>query len=185
MLKCAYDIGPYIAVFKTHIDMISDFSDLTINGLRAIARTHNFLIFEDRKFVDIGHTVIGQYHGGALRISEWADIVNLSILGGEGIVDALDQTIRHPSFPFQGQRALLLLAEMTSQGSLAGGEYTERSAEGDELGQQYQTPRSAVLGGSDFIIAGRGILGATSPVAEAIRYRREGWEAYLDRTGQR
>lgn len=91
-----------------------------------MAQKHNFLIFEDRKLIDIGNTVKKQYHEGALRLSEWADIVNLSVLGGEGIIEALDQTITNPDFPYQGQRALLLLAEMTSKGSLATDKYTAR-----------------------------------------------------------
>lgn len=127
-------------------------------------------------------------------------------------------------------RGLLILAEMTSKGSLATGEYTRSSVEiarrfpefvigfvttkslshvepekkssekedfvvfttgvnmstkGDALGQQYNTPRKAVMGGADFIIAGRGIYKAEDPMEAAKRYKREGWEAYLERTGQK
>lgn len=102
-----------------------DFGDATIQGLKKLALKHNFLIFEDRKLVDIGNTVQKQYHNGALRISEWADIVNLSILSGDGIVEALTQTVTSPEFPFRGQRAFLIVAEMTSKGSLATGSFTE------------------------------------------------------------
>ncbi|KAG7131429.1 hypothetical protein HYQ45_010015 [Verticillium longisporum] len=215
-----YDLGPYIAVFKTHIDIIRDFSEKTVQGLKALAKKHNFLIFEDRKIVDIGSTAQKQYHGGALRISEWADFVNISILGGEGAVEALEQVLLDEAFPFCGERALLLLAEMTTAGSLATGEYTRRCVEvarrrkasvagfvtmrslgdvigeeegedfvvfttgvnstqaGDALGQQYQTPTVAVKGGSDFIIAGRGIYAAEDRVEAAKRYQAEGWAAY-------
>ncbi|KAL9942537.1 hypothetical protein ACHAQF_009001 [Verticillium nonalfalfae] len=69
------DLGPYTAVFKTHIDIVRDFSEKTIRGLKALAKKHNFLTFEDRNIVDIGSTAHKQYHGGALRISEWADFV--------------------------------------------------------------------------------------------------------------
>lgn len=57
------------------------------------------------------------------------------------------------------------------------------SSSGDKLGQQYQTPGSAVQKGADFIIAGRGIYAADDPVAAAKRYQEEGWKAYLDRVG--
>ncbi|KAK8030230.1 orotidine 5'-phosphate carboxylase [Apiospora rasikravindrae] len=224
LLACADKLGPYIAVFKTHIDLIADFSDETVTGLKYLAEKHNFLIFEDRKLVDIGHTVQKQYHGGALRLSEWADLVNLSILSGDGIVEALGQTINAPDFPYKGERALLLLAEMTTKGSRAVGPYTEQcvelapaypnsvigfvatraltppatgagdfivfstginmSAQGDALGQQYQTPQSAIARGSDFVIAGRGIYAAADPVAAAIAYRDAGWNAYVERTRQ-
>lgn len=116
-LTYSLELGPYIAVLKTHIDIVSDFSDETVIGLKQLAKKHNFLIFEDRKLVDIGNTVQKQYHGGALRLSEWADIVNLSILGGDGIFEALDQTVTAADFPYKGERAFLLLAEMTTKGS--------------------------------------------------------------------
>jgi orotidine-5'-phosphate decarboxylase len=194
------------------------------------------LIFEDRKFVDIGNTVQKQYKGGALRIFEWAHIVNASILAGEGIIQALDEVIaKGPGSP---ERGLLILAEMTSKGSLATGEYTKvaveiaqmypqsvigfvatrelsglapertsvkpstrdgtdskgreedfvvfttgvnMSSKGDQLGQQYQTPTSAIEGGSDFLIAGRGIYAAPDPVAAIKTYQQAGWNAYLAR----
>ena len=88
---------------------------------------HKFLIFEDRKFVDIGITVQKQYHKGALRISEWAHIVNASILPGDGIIDALSQCGTAEDFDYVGERGLLILAEMTSKGSLASGDYTKAS----------------------------------------------------------
>lgn len=106
-----------------------DFGDDAIQGLKALALKHNFIIFEDRKLVDIGNTVQKQYHNRALRISEWADIVNLSILGGDGIVKALTETVTNPDFPFPDQRAFLILAEMTSKGSLATDSYTQQCIE--------------------------------------------------------
>ncbi|KAI0113926.1 Orotidine 5'-phosphate decarboxylase [Nemania sp. FL0031] len=129
LLECADKLGPSIAVFKTHIDLISDFGDHTVQELKRLPEKHKFLIFEDRKLVDIGSTVQKQYHGGSLRISEWAHIVNLIILGGGGIVDALTQTIEDPTFPHSHDRGFLILAEMTSEGSLATGSYTQKCIE--------------------------------------------------------
>ncbi|KAK7417243.1 orotidine 5'-phosphate decarboxylase [Neonectria punicea] len=217
-------------VQMTHVDIVGDFSQATVHGLKSLAAKHNFLIFEDHKFIDIGITVQKQYHRGVLgvlRISEWADIVNVSILAGEGVVDAMSQIIIGESFPYREGRILLLLAEMTTVGSLATGSYTDKcieiarqnpltvigfvatralgapetsspfsdedfvifttgvnqTAKGDSLGQQYQTPSVAVKGGSDFIIAGRGIYASDDPVASAKMYQREGWQAYQERIG--
>jgi orotidine-5'-phosphate decarboxylase len=55
------------------------------------------------------------------------------------------------------------------------------SSKGDALGQQYQTPTSAVQGGSDFLIAGRGIYTAPDPIVAVKAYREAGWNAYLAR----
>lgn len=55
------------------------------------------------------------------------------------------------------------------------------SSKGDKLGQQYQTPQSAVGRGADFIIAGRGIYAAPDPVDAARQYQQQGWAAYLAR----
>jgi len=41
-------------VLKTHADIIDDFSQTTIKRLNEVSRRKNFLLFEDRKFGDIG-----------------------------------------------------------------------------------------------------------------------------------
>ncbi|KMP00755.1 orotidine 5'-phosphate decarboxylase [Coccidioides immitis RMSCC 2394] len=228
LLDLADRLGPYMVVLKTHIDILADFSAESVTGLQSLSQKHNFLIFEDRKFVDIGNTVQKQYHGGALHISEWAHIVNATVLPGPGIIDALAQVASAPDFPHASDRGLLILATMTSKGSLATGQYTELSVElarkykgfvlgfvasrslegvetagkaddedfvlfttgvnlaskGDALGQQYQTPESAIGGGADFIISGRGIYAAPDPVDAARRYQKAGWDAYLKRVGR-
>lgn len=117
-------LGPHIAVFKTHVDIVGNFGAETVDGLNHLAAKHNFLIFEDRKFVDIGNTVQMQYHGGALRITDWAHLVNACALAGDGTVEALAKTGTSSTFEYKGERALLMLAEMTTKGSLATDSYT-------------------------------------------------------------
>ncbi len=64
-------------------------------------------------------------------------------------------------------------------------------SKGDTMGQQYRTPRIAVLeSGSDIIIVGRGIYGSDPTevdkiAAKAERYMSEGWAAYLDRLAKK
>lgn len=54
LLRLAEDIGEHICVLKTHADIIDDFSERTIRILTEISQRKHFLIFEDRKFGDIG-----------------------------------------------------------------------------------------------------------------------------------
>lgn len=225
-------LGPHIAVLKTHIDIISDLTPLTLSSLTALSLKHDFLLFEDRKFIDIGSTVQKQYRSGALQIYNWAHIVNAAVLAGPGIIEALARVIEEGEHSEQ-ERGVLVLAEMTSAGSLAVGEYTRLSVEvarrwrvcvlgfvatrelgsvsplvqgegleeeeedfvvfttgislgskGDALGQQYQSPASAVERGADFLIVGRGIYAAEDPREAAEGYRKAGWEAYLKKLGR-
>src|SRR3954449_933518 len=50
LLELAEEVGDSICVLKTHADIISDFGDKTVRGLREIAKRKRFLVFEDRKF---------------------------------------------------------------------------------------------------------------------------------------
>ncbi|KAF1986780.1 orotidine-5'-phosphate decarboxylase [Aulographum hederae CBS 113979] len=89
LLELAEDVGDSICLLKTHADIISDFSDRTVRGLREIARRKRFLVFEDRKFGDIGSTVQKQYTAGPLSIAKWAEIVNCHIFPGPAIISSL------------------------------------------------------------------------------------------------
>ncbi|KAJ9133584.1 OMPdecase-domain-containing protein [Pleurostoma richardsiae] len=322
LLYLADKIGPYMVVLKTHYDLIAgwDYNPQTGTGakLAHLARKHGFLIFEDRKFCDIGKTVQMQYTAGTARIIEWAHITNVNIDAGKEVVDALaaaaakwrerinyevrtSVTVGTPvsdtfdeadvegrldprsggagSPPASGdgghgdgrkgsivsittvtqsfepvdsprlaksmlegddvvfpgieeaplERGLLLLAQMSTKGCLMTPAYTRAcveaarahrgfvmgyvaqeslnsepadqfvhmtpgcklppegeeengALEGDGLGQQYNTPARLIgLKGTDIVIVGRGIIKADNPQAEAERYRRKAWKAYLAR----
>jgi len=208
ILQLADSIGPEICVIKTHIDIVEDFDANLVAELQRLAEKHNFLIFEDRKFADIGATVQKQYQNGIYCIADWAHIINAHSLPGPGIIDGLREA------GLSKRRGLLLLAEMSSKGALTDKLYAQKTLEmaednldfvigfvtqrklsdnpcfinmtpgvqlsvgNDTLGQQYNTPKTAINAGTDVIIVGRGIISAPDPVAEAKKYRRAGWEAY-------
>jgi len=89
LLRLAEEVGDYICVLKTHADIIDDFGERTIKGLKEISRRKKFLLFEDRKFGDIGSTVRSQYTRGPLAIATWAHLTNAHIFPGPAIITAL------------------------------------------------------------------------------------------------
>ncbi|PSS00599.1 Orotidine 5'-phosphate decarboxylase domain-containing protein [Coniella lustricola] len=95
LLALADLVGPSIVVLKTHYDLIAGWDYRPEEGtgarLAALARKHGFLIFEDRKYCDIGSTVQAQYVGGTARVIDWAHIVNANISAGKPMVGAMAQ----------------------------------------------------------------------------------------------
>lgn len=111
----------HIAILKTHIDIISDFTPGLTKKLRKLADEENFLIFEDRKFADIGNTVCHQVRDGLYHIAEWADIINAHLLPGVGIINGLKEGCKGRNI------GLLLLAQMSSKNNLFSKKYTQKT----------------------------------------------------------
>jgi uridine monophosphate synthetase len=121
LLTMADQIGPHICVLKTHIDIINDFNIENVQKLSQIASKHNFLIFEDRKFADIGNTVKKQFTDGPFKISKWANIVNAHSICGNGSIKGLKEGSGENS------SACLLIGQLSSSGNLIDDNYTKET----------------------------------------------------------
>ncbi|KAI3637868.1 hypothetical protein MIR68_004517 [Amoeboaphelidium protococcarum] len=137
ILRIADIVGPYVVLVKLHIDIVEDFPQWDsqnhnsfIDKLNALAQKHQFYIFEDRKFADIGNTVKMQYGYGIYRISSWAHIINVHGVPGDGIVDGLKSALQPSTSDCdKNLRGCLMISQMSSKGSLANGVYSEKCVE--------------------------------------------------------
>ncbi len=116
----------HIVMLKTHIDIINDFTPEFIVKLKEFAIKYDFMIFEDRKFADIGNTVKKQYYGGIFKIKNWAHFITVHTTPGEGILQGL--------FGETNNRSSFLLAKMSSAGNLMNETYTRKTF---EIGEKY------------------------------------------------
>ena len=114
------EVGEYVAVVKTHVDLIEDWSYESWMDLVTLAKGKNVLLFEDRKFADIGKISRDQM-GGIYAINTWADLVTSHLISGpdvvEGINTAWDDVER--------KGGVFLLAQMSSRGNLLSSEYSD------------------------------------------------------------
>ena len=121
LLQLCNALGPFVALIKTHCDIISDWTPDVAEQLLASAKLHNFMIFEDRKFADIGATVQQQFSNGPLFIRSWTDVVTVHSIPGPGPIRAIH------SASSDRPVGIFLLAQMSSDGNLATPEYSERT----------------------------------------------------------
>lgn len=208
ILKMADLVGSEICVLKTHIDTVEDFDQEFTQKLQILARKHNFLIFEDRKFADMGDVARKQFSKSIYCINQWADIINAHGVTGPEIINGLKAAARP-------ETGLLLVAQMSLKGNLLSPDLTNTIVSwadqnsdfvmgfialgrlptqndfivmtpgihleqtADGKDQQFLTPYQAIVErGSDVIIVGRGIYASNDPLSTAKRYREAGWKAY-------
>uniref|UniRef100_UPI00358EF149 uridine 5'-monophosphate synthase isoform X2 n=1 Tax=Myxine glutinosa TaxID=7769 RepID=UPI00358EF149 len=122
-LALAEELGPEICMFKIHADALSGFDEGFHLRLVDIAKRHRFLLFEDRKFADIGSVVRRQYEGGVFRISHWAHVVTVHAVAGPGALLSLQEAYSSVD------SGAFIVSEMSCQGSLAVGNYTQAAVE--------------------------------------------------------
>jgi uridine monophosphate synthetase len=202
LLKLAEEVGDHVVALKLHTDIIKDFSMDFIAELKKIAKEKDFLLFEDRKFGDIGNTQELQFKEGIYQIGTWADMITSHVIAGEESLKVFDNV------------GVVAIVEMSSKGTLTDDYYIGKalnvaesasnvmgvvaqrkvsddlllftpgvniSTTGDSKGQQYNTPdRVFKVYHTDFMIVGRGIYQSANAKETAVEYQKLGWEAYLN-----
>jgi orotidine 5'-phosphate decarboxylase subfamily 1 len=113
------EVGQHIAALKTHVDLVDDWTVESWAAFCAKAHAADLIIFEDRKFADIGkisrHQMAGKYD-----IRSWSDLVTAHLISGPDIVDGLQAGWADVG----RQGGVLLLAQMSSRGNLLNPQYT-------------------------------------------------------------
>lgn len=112
-------VGPHVAALKTHVDLVDDWSPEAWSEFCKAAHEADLLIFEDRKFADIGKISRSQM-AGIYDIRSWSDLVTAHLISGPDIVDGLQA-----GWNDVGRTGgVLLLAQMSSRGNLLHPDYT-------------------------------------------------------------
>jgi len=112
-------VGPHIAALKTHVDLVDDWTSESWGRFCQAAKEADLLIFEDRKFADIGG-ISRKQMAGVYNIRAWSDLVTAHFISGPDIVDGLQAGWSDVN----RKGGVLLLAQMSSRGNLLDPDYT-------------------------------------------------------------
>lgn len=172
--------GSKIGILKLHVDTFKDFSLDNLLKLQEYKQRYNLLIWEDRKFADIGNIMIKQIKNSIYYYEDWVDIFSIhGITGFESINAVIESNL---NFKW------VLVGQLSSSENLINSEYTERCkeiykqnvniigmvcqeylgpeyihivpgiskhVEGDDQGQKYSSVVSKSF--ADFFVVGRSI----------------------------
>lgn len=180
-------IGQEICLLKIHYDIITDYNDAFVLELCSLKIKHNFLIMEDRKFVDIGHCTQMQLNN-LMKPVQWFDMITVVPISGPDIIEVLAENFSQ----LQINCGMVLVREMSTRQNHLANNYdyqimvdrfrTNKYVTGvvsqsdensdidfkmtpgvsfetgtDNKGQQYRTVEDAIQTGTDIIIVGRNI----------------------------
>ena len=122
-------LGPHVGLIKLHCDIIDDFNDDFITYLNNAKKQFELLIWEDRKFGDIGRISHLQLHHGVYKISSWADIISCHAVGGE--LSIPDETADSPDGKCReiNSPAVILIAELSCKDQLLDSTYANKVIE--------------------------------------------------------
>jgi orotidine 5'-phosphate decarboxylase subfamily 1 len=127
ILTLTHAVAPYVCAIKYHSD-IWDTANLDNNQLKSfkkalleIAKSKRFLIFEDRKFADIGSIVQKQYR----RIQDnyyddkTIDLVTVLPCAGRGTIDSILESSNYGV-------GILLVSQLSTKGNLLDSDFTKK-----------------------------------------------------------
>lgn len=123
LLALADQVGPHICALKTHVDILPECSQAFIDQLTALAQKHQFLLFEDRKFADIGSTVQKQFTADLCNIPTWADLVTVHVIGGSSTINALKAT------GHLNNTGLVVIVQMSTSDTLTDESYIQKAVD--------------------------------------------------------
>lgn len=113
------EVSESVVALKTHVDLVVDWTAQAWGEFCETAHSHGMLIFEDRKFADIGKISRDQM-GGVYDIRSWSDLVTAHLISGPDIVAGLQEGWKDVG----REGGVLLLAQMSSRGNLLDENYT-------------------------------------------------------------
>ena len=116
------EVGEHVVALKTHVDMMEGFTPDGWGRVVSAARDRGLLLFEDRKFADIGRVSATQM-AGIYNIRSWADFVTSHSLSGPDIVDGLAASWDE----VERVGGVFLLAQMSSRDNLLSAEYSSKT----------------------------------------------------------
>lgn len=181
-------LGEHFCILKLHHDIINNFNMDTITKLNLYKQRYNFLIWEDRKFADIGHIMEQQIS----KISHWADMVSIHPIAGIESVKQISKCLK---------TGIILIGELSSKNNLINEEYKKNvidisnrvpnmigivcqskmsdtllnivpgislTQSGDDKGQQYSTLNDRKF--ADVFVVGRSIINSKDPLQTIKNY---------------
>lgn len=211
LITFADQLGPHICLLKTHVDILNDFSEKLESQLIALSSLHNFLILEDRKFADIGKTVIQQYKSGIYKIEKWADLVTVYETSSNDTIEALKSSVN------PDKRACIIVSEINTIDVFTDEEHKEKTFQiannhadfvigytaqirhqkgknmiclsrginlppfSDSSSNNYKPLENAIEEGADIIIAEIDVNTIGDAVASVIDCKTRCFKAYLNR----
>lgn len=195
-------MGSNVDIIKIHHDIITDFTvdlDLTIQKINKYKYDYNFLVWEDRKYADIGYIMEKQVKN---HVSKWADIISVQPISGI-------ESVMQLSFI-----KVILIGEMSSSNTLCNDEYKKCVIEMTDLlpnvigivcqskmtetklnivpgislknkkdgkGQCYNTMKDRSF--ADYYVVGRSILNSENPQDTLTTYMKEYEEVHKSNLG--